>query len=81
MDTKVAQVAQAMIDSLQNAKEMDTSIDSTDRSPREVSGDAQAFTMTKDIVRGPGLRARTIGRIVYTVTVTATYMSQDDEEE
>lgn len=79
MDTKVAQVAQAMIDSLQNAKETDAFIDSTDRSPRELSGDAQTFNMTKDITRGPGPRARTIGRIVYTITVTATYMSQDDE--
>jgi len=58
MDTKLAQVTQAVIDSLQTAKAMDSFIDSTDAHPTTGVGIPNAapgtptaceFTMRKDI--------------------------------
>ncbi len=94
MDTKLALVAQAMIDALQTGKGMDPFIDSTDAHPTTGVGipgaapgspTAVEFTMTKDIDRqvpgrrGPGSH-QPVGRIVYTVTVKAEYVPFDDEE-
>ena len=80
MDTKLAQVAQAMIDALQHGKEMDEFIDSTDSHPslEPLSPTVCTFTMTKDI--NPGVSSRIpVGCIEYTVTVQAKYTSYDDE--
>lgn len=95
MDTKLAQVTQAVIDALQEGKAMDAFIDSTDAHPEphatamedDGSPAAHTFTMRKDIDRQvPGRigqrfpsYSEPVGHIVYTVTVTGKYVPFDDE--
>lgn len=78
MDTKVTQVAQAMIDAIADAKGMDEFIDSSDALPvggEENGGVVASFHMTKDVgpVHRRGQPGHPNGFITYTVTVTAKY--------
>jgi hypothetical protein len=84
MDTKLAQVTQAVIDSLQTAKIMDDLIDSTDAQPTTGVGVPNAgpgtptaceFTMRKDV---DGTGRRPVGHIVYTITIKAEYVPFDE---
>jgi hypothetical protein len=78
MDTNLTQVTQAIIESLQTAKAMDSFIDSTDSHPtsREGTPASCTFTMTKDIDHSGSHQP--LGQIVYTCTVTAEYRSFDE---
>lgn len=84
METKTKQVAQAMIDALSNASEMNDIIDGVDRDPI-MSGAAATFEMYKDVLvpgpRSPRVRQIVHHRIVYRITVEASVMPMEGMDE
>lgn len=88
MDTKVKEVAEGIIKLILDAPADVVEVEGIDRSPGEVErtavGDVVTFTMSRGHDRkvpgrrGPGSSVP-IGRITYTVTVTAKYEPFDDE--
>ncbi len=78
MDLKLKEVTQELISAIAHSSDMGDYIDSADSSSEDAGPDAVRFTMSKSIDRtvpgrrGPGSLVP-VGRITYTVTVTACY--------
>lgn len=89
MDTKLPQIAAALLQAAHYYDERKfpggaaLDIDSTDR--LVIEGDKCSFVMTKDVESSGGghgpsrTRGRPLGRIVYTVAITAEWQPHDDE--
>jgi hypothetical protein len=83
MNTNLQPLAQAIINHLQNAGEVDDFIDGVDKAPtvEEATPNVATFSMIK-WVEVPGTYDRflvPVGQVTYKVTIEATYTKFDDE--